>query len=222
MGYPNFGKVKTLTLPIPDSSMTFAEYKNAYGIDLEQLENTALILLRESNEDIAPVLYYDKENAILYTANYSVDISAGFEVKTDSLISKVIAGGTIENAKPLYYHPIVITSNIASGTEGLSFSVIILNNDPAPINTWDKFIAWSEALADAVGGDALINCSGFYNDGVNEITSVAYLVCVSGDKSWRIRGGTYNNPQAVQVSLAKTDFANLPVISVVDGVNKIN
>lgn len=90
MGYPAFGKVKTFTLPIPDGSMTFAQYKSAFGIDLQQLENTELILLKEPSGNIVPVLYYDKENAVLYTANYSVDISAGFEVKTDSLISEVI------------------------------------------------------------------------------------------------------------------------------------
>lgn len=34
MGYPAFGKIKTLTLPIPSQPMTLEEYKERYGIDL--------------------------------------------------------------------------------------------------------------------------------------------------------------------------------------------
>lgn len=38
MSYPNFGNVKTLTLPIPDSNgLTIAQYKEKYGIDLKDI-----------------------------------------------------------------------------------------------------------------------------------------------------------------------------------------
>ncbi len=36
MGFPNFGKVKTITLPIPHEPMSIAEYKAKYGIDLKE------------------------------------------------------------------------------------------------------------------------------------------------------------------------------------------
>ena len=35
MGYPIFGKVKTITLPLPAVNMSIEEYKNHYGIDLK-------------------------------------------------------------------------------------------------------------------------------------------------------------------------------------------
>lgn len=161
MGYPNFGKVKTITLPIPERTMSFAEYKNAFGIDLEELENTELLLLKEPDGQIVPVLYYDKENAVLYTANYSVDISAGFEVETESLISKVIEGGTIENAKPVYWHSVKF---IRQGANYYYFDgfAIILSNDETPIDK-DAFID-------------LLKTAGFYlivQNGEYEMTSSA-------------------------------------------------
>lgn len=35
MGYPNFGKVKTIVIPLPSKEMTLEEYKNHFGIDLK-------------------------------------------------------------------------------------------------------------------------------------------------------------------------------------------
>ena len=63
MGYPNFGKVKTVVLPLTDEALTINEYKEKYGIDLKQfivlddggfitLDNnfldSTLILIRQS------------------------------------------------------------------------------------------------------------------------------------------------------------------------------
>lgn len=36
MGYPYFGKVKTIVLPLPPEQIKFAEYKEKYGIDLKE------------------------------------------------------------------------------------------------------------------------------------------------------------------------------------------
>lgn len=35
MGYPNFGKVKTIVLPADHDEMTLEEYKQKYGIDIK-------------------------------------------------------------------------------------------------------------------------------------------------------------------------------------------
>ena len=39
MGYPNFGKVKTIVLPIEDgdSGLTFDEYEKKYGLDIREI-----------------------------------------------------------------------------------------------------------------------------------------------------------------------------------------
>ena len=55
MGFPNFGKVKTITLPFTgyEVEMPISEYKEKYGIDLRELLrlDTAhgLILLKDDN-----------------------------------------------------------------------------------------------------------------------------------------------------------------------------
>ena len=59
MGYPNFGNVKTLVLPIPSERMSIDDYKEKYGINLRKLlklhpedgaitlETNALVLIRD-------------------------------------------------------------------------------------------------------------------------------------------------------------------------------
>ena len=62
MGYPAFGKVKTITLPSPDESLTIEGYKEKYNIDLkdfieliegnikikDEILNSSLILVMQS------------------------------------------------------------------------------------------------------------------------------------------------------------------------------
>ena len=52
MGYPNFGKVKTIVLPVPANQMTYAQYKEKYGIDLKdfiELGSTSIRLKSNRN-----------------------------------------------------------------------------------------------------------------------------------------------------------------------------
>ena len=66
MGYPNFGKVKTIVLPCPSDSLTIAQYKERYGIDLSNYlrledasiyfkapENTLILLNDEGGQTTA-------------------------------------------------------------------------------------------------------------------------------------------------------------------------
>ena len=141
----------------------------------------------------------------------------------DARIKALVEGGTLSNAKPLYYHPIIIDSALSpeSGEPAFSFSLAILNNDPTPF-TFASFIAWVENLVDESEDDAIINTSGFYNNGLGtEVTSVSYLLCAE-DKSWRIRGGTTGQAKITNITVSKSDFASLPVQLFSDAVNKIN
>ena len=220
MGYPAFGKVKTITLPIPDSSMTFAKYKNAFGIDLQQLENTELILLKEPSGDIVPVLYYDKENAVLYTANYSCDISDGFEVGADSLISKVIAGGTIENAKPVYCHPITLNHPFSSN-KGLQLTCLIFNNS-ATAFTAESFADYIKNLYESVGETIRILVSGTVQKSSDGNVCIASYMGMQSNQYF-IQGYDIvsNTPISAQSGLTKTQFVDL-LSDFNDGVNKIN
>lgn len=145
MAYEVFGNNRSIVLPIPASALTNAEYKNAYGIDLSSLDFYNLVQVQDGKE-IFPVLLNDKENKVLYTADRAFSYDGGFEEISDSLIAKVIESGTIDNAKPLYCHPILI---VQAGV--LYASCMILNNSPTEINSWDRFktevISWDVETA---------------------------------------------------------------------------
>lgn len=52
MGYPNFGKVKTIVLPTPDENLSYEQYKEKFGIDLKDIVKIAsngLIILKPQN-----------------------------------------------------------------------------------------------------------------------------------------------------------------------------
>ena len=68
MGYPNFGKVKTVVLPIPNEELTLDEYKEKYGIDLRELVTVSddYVSLRG---DIA-YYCYDAENRLYEDATH--------------------------------------------------------------------------------------------------------------------------------------------------------
>ena len=138
----------------------------------------------------------------------------------DTRIKALVEGGTLENAKPIYYHPIIIQSDLAPEDTGFVISLAIINNDPTPF-TFESLIAWAEALEAEIADDVCLNASGYYKSGVYEVTSISYLL-ITSDKSWRIRGGMYDTLKPVNISLNKATFAALPVQTFYDGVNKIN
>lgn len=207
MGYPIFGKMKTITLPIPDAALTFAEYKDAYGIDLQNLPLVDLILIRQTDGECVPVLYIDKENSVMYTANYSIDYSTGFEVKSESLISEVIASGTIENAKSLYFHPITI---MVAGS--MYFSIVIINNT-ATAYTKSTLVTELNRIRSLAGETCRFPATGCF---VNEGVAISpYNLEVPQQNEFKLYGfnGTNNISKVVDISNVDQIF---------DGVNKIN
>lgn len=56
MGYPIFGKVKNIVLPVPPSEITLDEYKKKYGIEIRDIfecrqnsDNEHLIMVKSGN-----------------------------------------------------------------------------------------------------------------------------------------------------------------------------
>lgn len=135
-------------------------------------------------------------------------------------VKELIESGTVSNAKPIYYHPILIQSNL-TGAIVFALSIMIINNDPTPF-TFETFIKWGEDLAHALGADAIINCSGYYKSASYEVTSISHLLCVPSDDSWRIRGGRAGYSEIINVVYTKANMASLPVQVFNDAVNKIN
>ena len=54
------------------------------------------------------------------------------DAQTEDDVKALVEGGTLENAKPIYEHLIILISG------GISFSISLFNNSETQINTWDK------------------------------------------------------------------------------------
>ena len=219
MGYPQIGKNRVLVLPVPASDMTAEEYKEAFGIDLNDIELRDLILLQEAGKQAFPVLYIDKENKILYTAERAYSYNDEFAlVEGDSLIAKVIETGTIENAKPLYFHPVVIGQSGAQNA--LQCSVIILNNDDTAFTSWDSIKAYMTSIAVSINAIARFPATGVCRNNDQDVIILSHFdvyttgqVYVQGTKT----DGTLVAGTALNVAPYSIADSNIH-----DGINKVN
>lgn len=213
MGYPNFGKVRTITLPY-ETDMTAAQYLARYGIDLATIEMYDLVNIALSDV-VYPVLAIDKENKVLYMADKAYSYAAGLNEIDSSLIAEVIAEGSIVNAKPIYCHPIMLydTTN-ADDTKKFFASCLIFNNSETRFDK-DTFTTFLSDLASGYSGRVMLSGGGF-DDGTGTIVFAS--VFYDTDNSRLVFEGVRNGFYAVEY------MANLNVatINLIDGVNKIN
>lgn len=122
----------------------------------------------------------------------------------DARVKSLVEGGTLDNAKPLYFHPIVLVQS--SPAVGLSF--IIIDNNPEPYDTFAKFKEKCFGIATAIEGTARFPCSGVVSNRhacSMDATSTKLLVYGFVDSSY-----------------GSTDITDFTISSVFDGVNKIN
>lgn len=209
MGYKPFNKT-TIQLPLPSSTLTKAEYKEAYGIDLDAIDFPKVTIIVDG-ENKYPV---DEIKIV----SDDVLIFAGGEVLTigdDGNVSVTTGAYSVENAKSLYFHPIVI--NKTSGTLQYRVSFIILNNDPTPF-TFDTFKTFIDDLYESVSDVVRFPCSGFINNGTNKLV----LACFAkyGANSFIFVGGD-ENFGSNQIQGSWNDLYGTPN-EFTDGVNKIN
>lgn len=133
----------------------------------------------------------------------------------DARIEALVEGGTLDNAKPIYCHPITIQST----GESLIFRItmLIFNNDSTPF-TRTSFKTWLDNLLTELGTTVRVMISGAYNTGEKIIIashlsheSVGYFVngINVSDGSQDFVGGEYS-----------TLFPSS--VGFVDAVNKIN
>ena len=127
----------------------------------------------------------------------------------DSRVQALVEGGTLENAKPIYFHGL----DLYKGYD-VSVTAHVLNSSSDPINTLAKFIAWAESIP----ADVNIQCNG--NVKINDVNKQCFLLIKShndGSPTWiiRYRDDTGSN-QETNVDL--NDYFDY----VFDGVNKIN
>ena len=202
-----------LQLVLPLASMTKSEYKEAYGIDLDDIDIEKVTLVQEEGSKNK---YFVDEIKIV---SDDVLIFAGGKVLTigdDGNVSVTNNAYSVENSKPLYFHPITIYKN-TSAYKCLLSLFIINNNDEA--FTPETLLSY------------LQNVRGRYLLNGNYYTSTFYLsptivaradaegskFCIIGvDSTGTIHSETSNTIdfEALLGALSSIDFA--------DDVNKIN
>jgi hypothetical protein len=207
MSYSQFN-LTTLQLPAPTSNMTKAEYKSAYGIDLDEVNIKAFKLVLLGNEK--------------YAINQIKEIEDGYEIYFNGRILSITDTVqtsdeiySIENAKPIYFHPI----SIQSANDKYRLSCVILNNSPTPF-TMDTFKAFVDSLYAGVGNDARVIVSGGYYDSERGLYLCSVLF--TNGTGYGLAGIDSNGditPLFSYVTWAAI-FKGTP--SIYDGVNKIN
>ena len=123
------------------------------------------------------------------------------------MANEVIESGQVDNAKPIYYHPIYLRGTIG-GVERTRIQFCILNNSPTAF-TSASIITKIQALLD---DGAIINVNGYYIDS-NSVYSPVYIINKSGT-SYLIYYHTASSKSDVNISNFTWECT--------DGVNKIN
>ena len=125
----------------------------------------------------------------------------------DSRVQALVEGGTLENAKPIYYHGV----DLYDDTLKQSIQLHILNNSSEPINSVAKIKAWAESIT----GQVNIQCSGIVY--VSDAYQVPFIIIKFDNNTYQYAYGTNSG-----VKLATpTDF-NDETYRVTDALNKIN
>ncbi|MBO7694164.1 MAG: hypothetical protein J6T10_16215 [Methanobrevibacter sp.] len=125
----------------------------------------------------------------------------------DSEVKKLVESGTLENAKPLYYHPVIMVKQ--TGDLTLSISLIIINNDKTAFTSWDTLKNWVES-----NGIANLNACGEINTGDYKInlSHIYYNGTTYRGFGIDILTGVYTG----------IDITNAVLDTFVDSVNKVN
>lgn len=124
-----------------------------------------------------------------------------------NIVKSIVEGGTLDNAKPIYYHPIYFTDNTAS--KELRLTCAILDNNSEEY----KEATFKAKAKELVDNGAIIQINGYFT---KESTCYnAYALMKSGE-SYLIYGNDYQGNRNT-ISLDGITFASLD-----DGKNKIN
>ena len=131
----------------------------------------------------------------------------------DSRVQALVEGGTLENAKPIYYHPIYCVIGIEGVYNKLVFQCAILDNNPTAYTNASLFTK----IKSLTHAGAIININGYYKD-VNDVYNDVMVIYEEAG----VNTIDYFNPNATNSFNFDTLLENATDISVVDGVNKIN
>ena len=140
--------------------------------------------------------------------NQPVENSAELPDAIAEIVEDMVEGGELENAKPIYYHGIVIGGNL------MEIQLVILDNNSTAY-TKETF---KTKLLELLDSGAIINCNGAVD--ISGSIYPAYLITKSGGGTYLI---AYHTTTSLQGSVSFTDYYdNIATDYFHDGVNKIN
>ena len=132
------------------------------------------------------------------------------ENQLDTQIKEVIESGEIDNAKPIYFHPIVmITAGI------FRLAITILDNNPTAY-TWDTLKVKMKEIADGMQSNGQFNSNGFFK--TSSIVCVADVIDYKYGTDKIIVYGANTSDGSNQ----NLELTNLTPTEFYDKVNKIN
>jgi hypothetical protein len=170
MGYVQFNKT-TIQLPLPSATMTKAEYKEAYGIDLDDLDFAKVTLLIDGNEK------YSVDEIRIVSGD--VLIFGGGKILTigdDDNISVTGGAYSVEHAKPLFWHGLYI----GDGSLNNNLQGHVLNNSPESIDSVAKLDAWFKSIS----GDVVLAVNGAFTK--SGVTYTAFAIQKKADNTYLI------------------------------------
>lgn len=128
-----------------------------------------------------------------------------------------IEAGTIDNAKPIYCHPIYINMYIPDTTKKFDLTFLIFNNVSTPFADFGEFFDY---ISDLINNyNAVIMCSGGMGDSSLSRCLIATNVKKSITDTIAVHGILTTTQDLEYFTITKTGQI---INSFVDGVNKIN
>lgn len=135
------------------------------------------------------------------------------EQVANARVKALVEGGTLENAKPIYCHPVYLKYNRSYDEKIVQLTMLIFNNDSENF-TKATFVAWLKALFTSVP-TAKILTSGFFS------TNAACCITNASDANAVFLQFASTETAGGQAYLQYEDILNEDTI-LEDGVNKIN
>ena len=130
----------------------------------------------------------------------------------DSEVKSLVEGGTLENAKPVYCHPVELYKT-ATGT----LCCLIFNNSSEQIDTWEKL----KTAIHNFGGTQYnrLVCTGSLKDGDGNLIIGSEIIEDVSSQSFALYGMQADGTSRLETPLVITGYN---WTSLTDGVNKIN
>lgn len=169
----------------------------------------------EEQGEFVPEDVYHLEASNIYGYDIAIEDDVVTCTATQSAtyvgVEALIEGGTIENAKPLYFHPIVLV--IDTSAIKASLYLMLINNDPEAYDTYTKVKTALFSIVEGLGETARIGFTGGVYEGTQLFTPSHCDVTTSNVINLY---GIYADGTRGFVNITQLTF------QAYDGVNKIN